>query len=77
MFQKSSGSEKVYGSEGGMGEYQNCPSKIFRLAVSKKAVGEAFSLSFVSCIEEKCFRGLFLFHDFLSKIFFSQFRKVL
>ena len=49
------------------GEYRNCPSKNFHLAVLKKAVGEAFSLSFVSRIEKKCFRGLI--HDFLSKLF--------
>ena len=33
----------------------------------KEAVGEAISLSFVSGIEKKCFRGLF--YDFLLKIF--------
>ena len=51
----------------GRGKYQNFPSNFFRLTVLKKAVGEAFSLSFVSGIEKKCFRGFF--HDFLSKIF--------
>ena len=35
--------------------------------MQKEAVGEALSLSFVSRIEKKCFRGLI--HDFLSKIF--------
>ena len=52
------------------GEYRNCPSKNFHLAVPKKAVGEAFSLSFVSRIEKKCFRGLI--HDFLSNFFLSH-----
>ena len=49
------------------GEYRNCPSKNFHLAVPKKAVGEAFSLSFVSRIGKECFRGLI--HNFLSKYF--------
>ena len=47
-----SGSEKVYGQEGG-GEYQDFASKIFCLTVPKKFVGESFSNSINSGIE-KC-----------------------
>ena len=47
-----SGSEKVYGQEGG-GEYQDFPSKIFCLIVPKKFVGESYSNSINSGIE-KC-----------------------
>ena len=50
MFQKISGSEKVYGKEGG--EYQNFPSKIFCLTVPKNFVGEPFSVSLISGIEK-------------------------
>ena len=40
VFQKNSGSEKVYGKEGE--EYQEFPSKIFCLTVPKNFVGEPF-----------------------------------
>ena len=59
VFQKSSGSEKVYVLEGVTGEYRNCPSKNFRLALPKEAVGEALSLSFVSDIEKNVSEGYF------------------
>ena len=51
MFQKISGSEKHYGSEGG-GEYQNFLSKIFCLTKPKNFVGEPFSVSLISGIEK-------------------------
>ena len=35
----------------GEGEYRNFPSKCFRLKVSKKFLGESFTLSLVSGIE--------------------------
>ena len=45
VFQKKSGSEKVYGKEG-LGEYQDFPSKIFRLIVPKVFVGKLFCTVF-------------------------------
>ena len=50
VFQKSSGSEKIYGQEGG--ECQNFPSKFFCLKVPKNFAGEPSSLSLVSGIEK-------------------------
>ena len=52
VFQKMSGSEKVYGKEEG-GEYQVFPSKNFCLAKPKNFVGESFSASLISGVE-KC-----------------------
>ena len=43
VFQKISGSEKVYGKKG---EYQDFPSKIFCLAVPKNFAGEPFCAVF-------------------------------
>ena len=40
------------------GEYQDFPSKVFCLTVPKKAVGESFSLSIISCIEKIWMGGL-------------------
>ena len=50
VFQKISGSEKLYGSEGG--EYQNFLSKIYCLLKPKNFVGEPFSVSLISGIEK-------------------------
>ncbi len=50
------------------GEYQDFPSKVFCLTIPKKFVGEPFSVSINSGIENFLgFRGLC--HDFPSKIF--------
>ena len=49
VFQKTSGSENVYGKEGG--ECQNFPLEIFCLKVPKNFVGEPFSLSLNSSFE--------------------------
>ena len=46
-----SGSEKVYGQEGG-GEYQDFPSKIFCLTRLKFFVGESFSVALISGTEK-------------------------
>ena len=51
MFQKMSGSEKVFMDK--RGEYQDFPSNIFCLALPKNFVGESFSASLISGIE-KC-----------------------
>ena len=45
MFQKFSGSEKVYGEKGG-GEYQDLPSKKFSLTVPKNFAGQPFCAVF-------------------------------
>ena len=50
VFQKISGSKKVYGQE--MGEYQDFPSKIVCLTVPKNFVGEPFRVSLISGIEK-------------------------
>ena len=50
LFQKISGSEKVYGLE--RGEYQGFPSKVFCLTVPKNFVGEPFSVSLISGVEK-------------------------
>ena len=55
MFQKISGSEKVYGYEGG--EVSRFPSSTFFLTMSKSAEGEPFSLSLISGIEKNWMRG--------------------
>ena len=55
VFQKSSGSEKIYGQEGG--KCQNFPSKFFCLKVPKNFVGEPSSLSLISGIEKVWMRG--------------------
>ena len=60
MYQKISGSEKLYASERG---YQDFWWKIFCLTVPKISVGGSFRVSLISGIEKfLCFRGLF--HDF-------------
>ena len=70
-----SGSEKVYGQEGG-GEYQDFPSKIFCLTVPKNFVVEPFSVSLISGIEKfYASEGYFTIFDFLSNFFVSQCRK--
>ena len=51
VFQKNSGSQTVYGKEGG-GEYQELPSKFFCLTVPKNFVGESFSDSLIAGIEK-------------------------
>ena len=51
MFQKTSGSEEVYGKEMGRGEYRKFPSKSFCLKLPKQFVGGPFTLSLVSGIE--------------------------
>ena len=43
VFQKISGSQKVYGLEGG---YQELPSKIFCLTVRKNLIGETLRAVF-------------------------------
>ena len=47
VFQKSSGSEKVYGQEGG-GEYQDFPSNFFGLTVPEIFVEESFTVAVIS-----------------------------
>ena len=42
MFQKFFGSKKVYGQEGGKGDYPNFPSKLFCFTVPKNFVREPF-----------------------------------
>ena len=49
VFQKVSGKEKVYRSEGG---YQKFPRKIFFLTVPKIFVAEPFFVSLISGIEK-------------------------
>ena len=53
MYHKISGIEKFYGKEGGRGrrECHDFPSKIFFVSVPKKIVGEPFSVSLISDIE--------------------------
>ena len=68
VFQKIAGSEKVYGKEMGMGEYRKFPSKISCLKLPKHFLGELFTLSLVSRLENvsasegyvTIFRGIFL-----------------
>ena len=68
MFQKISGSEKVYIRGGG--EYQDFPSKVFCLTLPKIFVGEPFSVSLISGIEKDCAsEGYVTIFDFLSKVF--------
>ena len=55
VYQKNSGSEKLYASE--RGGYQDFPSKIFCLTVPKKFVREPFSVSLISGIEKVWIRG--------------------
>ena len=50
VFQKISGTEKVYGKEGG--ELSRFSSKISCLTVQKNFVGEPFSVSLISGIEK-------------------------
>ena len=49
VFQKLSGSEKVYGQEGG---FQHFLSKIFCLTVPKSFVGESFTVALISGTEK-------------------------
>ena len=56
VFQKISGSEKVFGQEG-RGEYQDFPPKNFCLTVPKLSVGESFDVAFISGIEKVWIRG--------------------
>ena len=70
-----SGSEKVYGQEGG-GEYQDFPSKTFCLTVLKKFVGESLTVAVISG-SEKVYGQEWggEYQDFLSNIFVLQCRK--
>ena len=64
-----SGSEKVYGQEGG-GEYQDFPKKTFCLTVLKKFVGESFTVAVISGSENVYGQeGGGEYQDFPSKIF--------
>ena len=74
VFQKTSGSEKVYGEEGG-GEYQDFPSKNFRLTLAEKFVGEPFSKSAVSGVE-KIYASDGYVTIFYPNFFVSQYRNV-
>ena len=57
-------------------EYQNFPSKIFRLVVPKKFVGEPFRVSLISGIEK--FYAWEVYVTVFRRIFFvSQYRKTL
>ena len=73
-----SGSEKVYGQEGGGGEeYQNFPSKIFCLTVPKISVGECFIVALISGTEKVWRRGVsrFSVEFFLSHSADENFRR--
>ena len=52
MFQKISGSEKVFDRRGG--RYQDFASKNFCLKVPKNLVGEPFRVSLISGIKKIC-----------------------
>ena len=75
MFHKISGSEKVMDKR--EGEVSRFLSKSFCLTVPKNAVGELFSLSLVSGIEEVWMRGWGgSVKIFRGNILFSQCRKI-
>ena len=67
---KVSGSNKKYGREG---VYQNFPSKVFRLKVTKKIVGEPFIVSLFSGIEKFYASGGYV-TIFRRKFFVSQYQ---
>ena len=70
-----SGSEKVYGQEGG-GEYQDFPSEIFCLTVLEIFVEESFSVALISGTEKVGRRGGGGMKILRRKIFVSQCRKI-
>ena len=58
---------------GGEGEYQDFPSKLFRLTVPKNVVGEHFKVSLILGIENFVFqRFMSLFSIFCRNFFVSQ-----
>ena len=74
VFQKISGSQKVYGKEGG-GECQVFPSEVFCLTVPKIFVGEPFTVSLISGIENFYASEVYV-TIFRRKFFVSQCRKI-
>ena len=75
VFQKISGSEKVYGEEGG-GKYQDFPSKNFCFTVPRNFVREPFRVSLNWGIEKFCASEGYV--TIICRIFFdSQLRKIL
>ena len=75
VFQKISGSEKVYGEEGAGAEYQDFPVKFICVTAPKNFVGEPFNVSLVSGIE-KFYASEAYVTIFLRKVFVSQCRKI-
>ena len=75
VFPKTSGSEKVYGSEEESGGKTRFSIKNFCLTVPKFSVGESFSASFFSSMEEVWMRGGGSIKIFRRKVFVSQSRK--
>ena len=73
MFQKISGSEKVHGKEMGRGDYRKFPLNIFCLKLPKHSVGEPFTLSLVSGIENVYASEGFV-TIFRRNVFVSQYR---
>ena len=69
-----SGIEK-FEQEGGGGEYQDFPSEIFCLKVSKSSVGEAFTVAIISGVEKIRIRVGGSIKIFRGKLFVSQSRK--
>ena len=72
---ETSGSEKVYGKEGGRGEYRNFPSNFSCLKLPKPFVGQPFSLSIVSGIEI-IYASEGYVTIFRRKIFVSKYRNI-
>ena len=73
MFQKISGSEKVYGKAMGRGDYRKFPSNNFCLKLPEQSVGEPFTPSLVSGIENVYASEGFV-TIFRRNVFVSQYR---
>ena len=74
VFQKNSGSKKIYEKEVGWG-HQDFLSKVFCLLVPKNFIGEPFSVSLIS-VTEKLYASEGYVTNFRRKIFVSQYQNI-